>query len=83
MDSYFYQLDGHVLSSGRTSAFLGVLLSEDLSFSANIRKISQKASSSLGFISKNLKGCTERLKKLAYMTLVILSIENASSVWDP
>ena len=80
---YFYQLNGHVLSSVKTSPYLEVLLSEDLSFSPHIGKVSQKASSNLGFISRNLKGCPERLKELAYITLVRPSLEYASSVWDP
>ena len=67
----------------KTSAFLEVLLSEDLSFSAYIGKISQKASSSLGFISRDLESCPERLLVLAYMTLVKPSLEYASRVWDP
>ena len=50
-DSYFYQLNGHVLSSVKTSRYLGMLLSEDLFFSAQIGKVSQKASSNLGFIT--------------------------------
>ena len=60
-----------------------MLLSEDLSFSPHIGKVSQKASSNLGFICRNLKGCPERLKELAYITLVRPSLEYASSVWDP
>ena len=82
-DPYFHQLNGHVLSSVKTSPYLGVLLSEDLSFSPHIGKVSQKASSNLGFISRNLKGCPERLKELAYITLVRPRLEYASSVWDP
>ena len=76
-DRYLYQLNGHVLSSVKTSPYLGVL------FSPHIGKVSQKASSNLGFISRNLKGCPERLKELAYITLVRPSLEYASSVWDP
>ena len=76
-DPYF-QLNGHVLSSAETSPYLGVLLSEDLSFSPHIGKVSQKASSNLGFISS-----PERLKELAYIALVRPSLEYASSVWDP
>ena len=45
----------------KTSPYLWVLLSEDLSFSAHIGKESQKASSNLCFIGRNLKGCPERL----------------------
>ena len=52
-----------------------VLLSEDLPFSAYIGKVSQKANSKLGFLSKNLKGCPERLKELAYLTLVKPSLK--------
>ena len=82
-DPYLYQLNGHVLSYVKTSPYLGVLVSEDLSFSPHISKVSQRASSNLGFISRNLKGCPERLKELAYIALVRPSLEYTSSVWDP
>ena len=59
-------------TKARCNTYLGVLLSEVLSFSPHIGEVSQKASSNLGFISRNLKGCPERP-----------SLEYASSVWDP
>lgn len=80
---YFYQLNGHVLSAVETSPYLGVLLADNVSFTAHIGKISQKANSLLGFIRRNLKGCPERLRELAYITLIRPSVEYASSVWDP
>ena len=42
-----------------------------------------KASQTLGFIKRNLKGCPEELKRLAYVSLVRSSMEYASVIWDP
>ncbi len=58
-------------------------LSHDLSWRTHINKISQKASQKLGFIKRNLKGCTRVFKRLAYIAFVQSGLEYASSIWDP
>ena len=80
---YFYQLNGHILKAVPTSSYLGVLFSEDLSFSPHIANTVKKSSRILGFLQRNLKGCPPRLKELAYFTLVRSSLEYSSTVWDP
>ena len=80
---YFYQLNDHILETVSTNLYLGVVLSEDLSFSPHISNIVKKASRTLGFLQRNLRGCPARLKELSYFFLVRSTLEYASSVWDP
>ena len=74
---YFYQLN--VLKGVPLSPYLGVLLSEDLTFSTNISNITKKASRMLGFLCRNLSGYPVALK-IAYFSLVRSNLEYASAV---
>ena len=80
---FFYELDNVVLSSVEEEKYLGVTIHQDLDWSPHINKIATKASQTLGFIKRNLKGCPEELKRLAYVTLVRSSMEYAGIIWDP
>lgn len=81
--SYFYSLCGTVLQSVSNNPYLGVILSDDLSFSRHISTTVAKASRTLGFLSRNLKACPPRLKATAYITLCRSTLEYAAAVWDP
>ena len=76
---FFYTLNDHILQYVGTNPYLGVTLSEDLTFDAHVGNITKKGSRMLGFIQRNLKGSPSRLKELAYLT----GLEYASVVWDP
>ena len=80
---FFYTLSDHILQYVGTNPYLGVTLSEDLTFDAHVGNITKKGSRMLGFIQRNLKGSPSRLKELAYLTLVRSGLEYASVVWDP
>ena len=67
---FFSTLNDHILQYVGTNPYLGVTLSEDLTFDAHVGNITKKGSPS-------------RLKKLAYLTLVRSGLEYASVVWDP
>ena len=45
--------------------------------------ITQKANSTLGFLRRDLKYCSEDCKRLAYIALVRSFLEYGSVVWDP
>ena len=49
----------------------------------HISHIAAKANRSLGFIKRNLRGCTEEIKNIAYRSLVRPSLEYCAAVWDP
>ena len=80
---FFYTLNDHIFQYVGTNPYLGVTLSEDLTFDAHVGNITKKGSRMLGFIQRNLKGSPSRLKELAYLTLVRSGLEYASVVWDP
>ncbi len=82
-DSFFYQLNNHVLQSIVSSPYLGVLISEDLSFDSHISNNASKASRMLSFLKRNLHQCPKELKETAYFSLVRSGMEYSCCVWDP
>lgn len=79
----FYTLNDQILKHVQTNPYLGVTFSNDLKWSPHISKISKKASSTLGFLRRNLKFCPTNLKQTAYISMVRSTLEYGSSVWDP
>ena len=65
--SHFYQLDGEILQQVDSNPYLGLTISEDLQWKTHITNITKKANSSLGFLRRNLKYCSEDCKRLAYI----------------
>ena len=60
--------------------YLGVELSDDLTWATHIAKITWKANRILNFISRNLYDCPQ---KVTYKSFVRPNLEYASSPWDP
>ena len=81
--SKFYQLNNYILKSVENNPYLGVLFDNKLSWSTHIDHISKKASSSLGFVMRNLKKCPTECKKTTYAALVRSTLEYGAVVWDP
>ena len=65
-----YKLHGHTLESVPGSKYLGVHVNKDLSWNDHIQQTSAKASRSVGFLWRNLRGCPQDVKAQAYTTLV-------------
>ena len=80
---YFYQLCGTILKTVPQEKYLGVLISDDMSWSPHIKMITNKAYQRLGFIRRNLRGSPQACKQMAYTTLVRSGLEYASIIWDP
>ena len=80
---YLYQLCNKILSSVTKEKYLGVMLSQEMSWSAHISSITTKAHQKLGFLRRNLKGSPQECKKLAYTALLRPALEYACTVWDP
>ena len=78
-----YRLHGQVLSVVNHSKYLGVTISDDLSWNKHIEQITSSASKTLGFIRRNVCTSNEKIKEAAYKTLVRPQLEYASSVWSP
>ena len=66
-----------------SNPYLGLTISEDLQWKTHITSITKKANSSLGFLRRNLKYCSEDCKRLAYIALVRSILECGAVVWDP
>ena len=78
-----YELCNTFLKGVTQEKYLGVLISDNLSWTPHIQKVSTAANQKLGFLKRNLKGSPKDLKKLAYITTVRTSLEYASVIWDP
>jgi hypothetical protein len=61
---------------------LGVHVIQDLSWNYHIQQTSAKASRSVGFLRRNVRGYPQDVKTQAYTTLVRPVLEYASTVWD-
>ena len=81
--SKFYELNNTILKEVPSSLYLGVSLSNDLSFSTHINNICSKAGSTLGFLKRNLQHSPPSLRRTAYIALVRSRLEYAATVWDP
>ncbi len=81
--TYYYSLDSHILEQVKSSPYLGVVLTEDLKWSTHINKTMKKASSTLGFLRRNLKFASAKCRRNAYISLVRSVMEYSSIVWDP
>ena len=81
--SKFYQLNSYILKSVENNPYLGIIFDNKLKWSTHIDNLSKKASSSLGFVMRNLKKCPTECKKAAYISLVRSTLEYGAVIWDP
>ena len=78
-----YTLRGHVLEAVDSAKYLEVNISDDLSWKTHVDKTAAKASSTLGFLRRNLINCTKEVRERTYNTFVLPTLEYAATVWDP
>ena len=78
-----YFLCGHKLQRVTSNPYLGVELTENLSWNMHIDKIVKKANSVLGLVRRNLYNTPKETKIIAYQSIVRPSVEYAASIWDP
>jgi hypothetical protein len=78
-----YQLHGHTLANVTSAKYLGVTLTNDLSWNEHINNMCSKANKTLGFLRRNLKIGSRRIKETAYKAYVRPILEYATTVWDP
>ena len=79
--SFFYQLNGTILQGVQTNPYLGVMLSSDMKWSTHINNICKKASTTLGFIRRNLRHSPTSNRKTAYISLVRSTLEYGATIW--
>ena len=78
-----YQLHGKTLQTTRNAKYLGLNISDDLSWSKHINQITVKGNNTLKFIKSNIQTSNSKIKETAYKTYVGPLLEYSSSVWDP
>ena len=81
--NFFYQLNNTFLQEVQQTPYLGVQISSDLKWAAHIGKITKKASSTLGFLRRNLRNCPPDNRRTAFIALVRSTLEYGAAVWDP
>ena len=78
-----YTIDGHFLELKPQHSYLGLMINGAMQWSPHINNIATKASKVLTFVRRNLSNCSAPTKSSAYLSLVHLTMEHASCVWDP
>lgn len=83
-NSHFsYKINHNELLHTISYKYLGVHLTENLSWSSHVTAICAKASKTLGYLRRNLSNSPSSIRKLAYQTFVRPQLEYASSIWSP
>ena len=80
---FFYTLNGDILKQVEENPYLGILLSEDMKWHKHISNVTKKASSTLGFLRRNLRTCPIDCRQTAYISLVRPIMEYGATVWNP
>ena len=79
-----YKLHGHTLDTVDASKYLGVTISNNLTWDRHIDNTIGKGNKALGHdLFDATKDCTKPVKSAAYTSMVRPTMEYASSVWDP
>ena len=78
-----YNILGAMLKRVTNHDYLGITISSDLNWLRHAKKISNKASRTLGLHKRTLSPCSQNVKSIAYKMLVRPQLEHASEVWNP
>ena len=78
-----YTLHGQVLEVVTSAMYLGVDISSGLSWNPHIDRIIKNANRTLNFVQRNIKTRNQKVREIAYSTLVRPQLEYAAPVWDP
>ena len=78
-----YKISNSVINKVTSAKYLGVTITQNLSWKDHITKITNKANSTREFLQCNLRQCSTNVKSFAYITYVRPIIEYALVVWFP
>ena len=65
------------------SKYLGIIVSDELSWSPYVHSVFNRANSTLGFLRRNRRRCPAALKETSVLTLIRSVMEYAAPIWDP
>ena len=72
-----------MLETSDTSRYLGVSITDNLTWSRYKAITAGKANRVLAFLRRNINGCSTKAKAVSYTTMVRPIMEHASAAWDP
>jgi Reverse transcriptase (RNA-dependent DNA polymerase) len=78
-----YSIGGAYLEFVDKERLLGVHISSDLRWQVHTDIVRKKAAQILGFAARNLQGCTPRVKRVAYLSLVKPIMMYGQPSWHP
>ena len=61
-----YSISNHAIQQATSAKYLGVILTNNLSWSEHITKITNKANSTRAFLQRNLSRCQSSVKSACY-----------------
>ena len=73
----------NTLESVDGAKYLGVTLSEDLSWTPRVDNTAAKASRTLGFLRRSMSHCTDKVRERTYNALVLPVLNYTAAAWDP
>ena len=78
-----YTIHSKKLGHTKNAKYLGVLISDTLSWNAHVDTVTKKANNTTAFLHRNLSNCPQHIKDNCYKTFVRPQLEYAATVWDP
>ena len=78
-----YHIHDHDLTDTKAGKYLGITISNKLSWKANVNATVKKANNSLALLRRNLARCPKDVKAQSYQTMVRHILEYVSTSWDP
>ncbi len=80
---FAYSMHNQNLQTVHHHPYLGLELSDTMKYNLHISTITNKASSVLGFLKRNMRHCPKKIKERAYQSLVRPKLEYSSTIWNP
>ena len=82
-EDYSYSIDTITLHQTSLIKDMGVLMDDQLTFTAHIAKISLEGNRALGLVKQTFACITPDIFKIVYKSLIRPKLEYASQVWSP
>lgn len=80
---FTYKINNNIVTEATEYKYLGVTITNKLTWSSHIENICSAATRKLGLLRHKLRNAPSNAKLLAYRSFVLPKIEYASVVWDP
>ena len=81
--TYNYTINDISIQEVSSTKYLGVTITNDLSWSTHITNITSKALSVKAFLQRNHKSCPTQIKLKCYNAMIRPILEYANPVWSP